>query len=230
MKLTKETIETLVNEIIEYLEKNDMLQDICIYFNNKRICFGSQWNEEKEIFLPLKKVEENVNPFHYFKYANAKHIISMSFEGGLYHLLNDGMDKEESFSALFDKYGLYYELGNAWNLSVYPVSESLYEEIEYTSYEEPQEPEHIYLNKEDVPEPLKKVMEIWYSLSATVGDKGTCALGAGFQFTYNGKLYFLSSCSPFQGSLSWEKYKDIIQTILELIGATNITYDYGRMD
>ena len=73
-------------------------------------------------------------------------------------------------------------------------------------------------------------MEIWYSLSATVGDKGACVLGAGFQFTYNEKLYFLSSCSPFQGSLSWEKYKDIIQTILELIGATNITYDYGRMD
>ena len=74
MKLTKETIETLVNEIIEYLEKNDMLQDVCIYFNNKRICFGSQWNKEKQIFLPFKKVEENVNPFHYFKYALRWHI------------------------------------------------------------------------------------------------------------------------------------------------------------
>lgn len=230
MKLTKETIETLVNEIIEYLKKKNMLEDVCIYYNNKRICFGSLWNGKKQEFEPFRKVEENVSPFNYFKYANEKHIVSMSFEGGLYHLLNDGTDREQQFSEIFDRYDLYYELGNSWNLSVYPVHEAFYEEIEFTSYEAPQEPEYLYINREDAPMEFKKIMQAWYNLSSTVGDKGACVLGAGFSFNYKGKLYFLSSCSPFQGSLSWESYKDIIQTMLELIGASNIKYNYGRMD
>ena len=49
--------------------------------------------------------------------------MSMSFEGGLNHVLNGytrGWVKlEEQFGKLFEKYGLYYEMGYTWSLSAY---------------------------------------------------------------------------------------------------------------
>lgn len=64
---------------------------------------------------------ENEDPRDYFKYVNSDHILSMSFEGPLYGVLNaycPGWTKlEAEFQKLFEKYGLYYEMGNAWNLT-----------------------------------------------------------------------------------------------------------------
>jgi hypothetical protein len=58
----------------------------------------------------------------------------MSFEGGLYDCINYGnggvYDKLQN---IFDNYGLYFELGNAWNLTAYPTNDDL--EVEYTIYE-----------------------------------------------------------------------------------------------
>lgn len=51
----------------------------------------------------------------------------MSFEGPLYHMINYGSYEDVSdnflveFNDLFDEYGLYYELGDAWNLSAYKI-------------------------------------------------------------------------------------------------------------
>lgn len=50
----------------------------------------------------------------------------MSFEGPFYEVLNGyagdyGWVVEEKFSDLLKKYGVYYELGNAWNLSLYQI-------------------------------------------------------------------------------------------------------------
>ena len=49
----------------------------------------------------------------------------MSFEGPLYDVLNayvpGWVKKEDEFRKLFEKYGFYYELGNAWNLSAYEI-------------------------------------------------------------------------------------------------------------
>ena len=35
--------------------------------------------------------------------------------------VNSGMDKSSDFKKIFEKYGLYFELGNAWNLSCYEI-------------------------------------------------------------------------------------------------------------
>ena len=47
----------------------------------------------------------------------------MSFEGPAYHMINGygygGL--VEKFSKIFEKYGVYYEQGNAWNFSCYYV-------------------------------------------------------------------------------------------------------------
>lgn len=46
----------------------------------------------------------------------------MSFEGPFYHAMNyDGGAILEKFDDLLHEYGLYYELGDAWNLSLYKI-------------------------------------------------------------------------------------------------------------
>ena len=52
-----------------------------------------------------------------------ENILSMSFEGPLYYVLNgyEGGHLAEEFMKIFEKYGLYWELGNAWNLTACEV-------------------------------------------------------------------------------------------------------------
>lgn len=66
-------------------------------------------------------IENGMDPRDYFEYVREPNILSMSFEGTLYDILNN----HDMFvlQDLFSKYGLYYELGNAWNLSAYPINE-----------------------------------------------------------------------------------------------------------
>ena len=227
MKITKIKIEEMANEIIDYLKRNNLETDVCIYFNNKRICFENDWDRRVECLVPYEKVEENINPLDYFEYANEKHILSMSFEGDLYEKINYG--NTDKLDKIFEKYGLYYELGHAWNLSVFPIDDN-YDEIEYTSYEREPEPEFIYLNKKDVLPELKNIMIAWHELSTMTGDKGSCVIGAGYKFKYKGKSYEMSACSPWQGSISWEEHIGTIRGMLINIGATDIHYNYGRMD
>ena len=51
MKLSKVKIEEMANEIIDYLKKNGLDDGVCVYFNNKRICLGSEWNREIKEFV-----------------------------------------------------------------------------------------------------------------------------------------------------------------------------------
>lgn len=228
MKLNKIKIEELVKEIEEFLRKHDLLGDVCIYFNNKRHMW--HWNYKTEEYV--MEIKEDISPLDYFEYVNKKHILSMSFEGEFYHVMNGYTNYEfklqDKFNELLDKYNLYYELGNAWNLTCYPTNDDM--EIEYTLYEREPEPIHIWLNASGVLPELKNIMTTWYQLSEEVGDVGSCVIGAGFKFKYKGNIYFMSACSPWQGSISWERHEYTIREMLEQIGATDIYYDYGRMD
>jgi hypothetical protein len=71
---------------------------------------------------------------------------------------------------------------------------------------------------------------MWTDLANSYGDVGSCVIGAGFEFDYNGQRYFLPPLSRWQGSISWEHWKDKIQRELENVGATNVRYDWGTMD
>lgn len=226
-KLTRIDIELFAVDIMCYLTENDLDSDVCIYFNNKRIRHEYDWRtlNPKPEFI----VEYNMSPFDYFEYANHEHILSMSFEGPLYDELNYTCGKKtDGLEKIFKKYGVYWELGNAWNLSAYPIDDDM--EIEFTAYELPKEKIDLYMWDRNVPTPLHEIMDKWYALSKQEGDKGSCVIGAGFNFTWNEDDYFMCACSPYQGSISWETSREEIRKMLEEIGATDIIYDWGRMD
>lgn len=219
MKLTKNKIECMANEIMDFLKENELSEDVNIYFNNKRIDrFGICRGE--------------YDPHDYFEYAAYDHIMSMSFESELCHILNGFKANEkvvQELESIMRKYGVYMELGNTWNGTCYLLDDNT--EVEYTHYKRPQERRHIYnLNNESIPKELRAIGMAWQSFQEKVGDVGSCVLGAGFEFEYKGQEYFLSPCSKYQGSVSWETDKDTIQNMLQAIGATNIRYEWGVMD
>ena len=230
MKLTKIKIEELVNKIEDFLRKNELLGDVCLYFNNKR----HLWTYDHKAMEYKLHEKEDISPLDYFEYAASKHILSMSFEGAFCDVMNGytkrAFNLQDKFSKILGKYNLYYELGHHWNLTCYPSNDDM--EVEYTDYTAlvQTEPEHIWCHKKDVLPELREIMTAWYEMSEAVGDLGGCVIGAGFLFIYKGKPYFMSACSPWQGSLSWERHRDRVKEMLAEIGATEIRYDWGRLD
>ena len=115
----------LAIDIYEWCVKHELWGDNIIYFDGKAWSNSDTWYGEKgkNIAEDLYEYEDR-NPRDYFQYANPK-TLSMSFEGSLNHVLNGYTPYywklEEEFSKLFKKYGLYYELGNSWNLSAYEI-------------------------------------------------------------------------------------------------------------
>ena len=230
MNLTKKDIESLAKEIRQFLIDNSIWIDATIYFN------GQAFSSNHEGVL------EDQDPADYFEYVASPHILSMSFEGPLYGCLNHygeyGAEFDnlivEGFSRLLSRYGLYYELGNHWNLSCYeilPKKETVRKKCSKKA------PDPIYFRGDStwpsgmaVPEKLIKIQQQWKEKADQYGDVGSCVLGAGFSFTYEGQKYFMASTSCWQGSISWEHCKDEIEAMLIEAGATEIRYEWGNMD
>ena len=140
-KLTKAHIEQFAYEIMEYLIKHELDMDVNIYYNNKRMSRKRDWRDPDA--KPKLVIENNISPFDYFEYANYNHILSMSFEGHLYESLNYTGYAEDGLRKLFEKYGLYWELGHSWNLSAFLIDDET--EVEYTQYAKPIEKIHLKL-------------------------------------------------------------------------------------
>lgn len=126
--VTPALAEQCAQEIIDFLLKHQMWIDIHVYVNG--CCYSCQgpdghyhYNNTRDCVF--KYTEED--PRRYFEYVNEEHFISMSFEGPLYDLLNQYFPTEaaealeDEFSKIFEKYGYYYELGHAWNLTAYKI-------------------------------------------------------------------------------------------------------------
>lgn len=119
-KMTEREIEKLAYEIRNFLLRKKLWMDVTIYFNGKAISTDDRdghhaYNDPTKVF-----VLENQDPKKYFEYAGG--VLSMSFDGELYEVLNycTRPNVLDGFWKLLEKHGLHYELGNAWNLSVYP--------------------------------------------------------------------------------------------------------------
>lgn len=118
-----EKIEALARAIYDLLLSHGIWQDVSIYFNGK--CMSS-CNDTATKFRYNGEpfISEGKDPRDCFDYVAEKHILSMSFEGPLYEALNGyagNWEIEAELIALLKKYGCYYELGNAWNLTCYPL-------------------------------------------------------------------------------------------------------------
>jgi len=126
-KLTKKEKEALAKEVRQFLIDNELWTDVRIYFNGKAFSTRDRngnffYNDPKNLI-----VLEDENPRNYFEYVSDDNILSMSFEGDFYGCLNFyneyGADFDnrimEGFDQILKKYGVYYELGHAWNLTCY---------------------------------------------------------------------------------------------------------------
>ena len=121
-ELTKAAIENLAKEIRQYLLDREMWIDTTIYFNGIAFSTGDGKGNYFYNGPDHLVVLENEDPHRYTEYAGD--ILTVSFEGPLYDALNYGDDNwkaEEDLNRIFRKYGLYYELGNAWNLTACPL-------------------------------------------------------------------------------------------------------------
>lgn len=115
--------EKLAVEILDFLVDHRMWVDVRIYFNGK--VWDSYNKDTKEFHYndKSKVYESEADPKEYFDYVGEPHILSMSFEGAFYEVMNgatvEAHELQKVFQDILSKYGLYYELGNSWNLTLY---------------------------------------------------------------------------------------------------------------
>lgn len=117
--------KNLAFEIIDFCMENGLWQDTTVYVDGDAFADCKEWGGISGMMVePDLFKYTNKNPKDYFEYANPD-TVSMSFEGPLYRVINCYFESKswsklyEEFCAIFDKHGVYFEQGDAWNLSVY---------------------------------------------------------------------------------------------------------------
>lgn len=126
--MTRQIIEELRLKIVRLLAKYDCLVDCTIYANNTRWIYGYTFSDDYSEMTTTTKIEENVDVSEYLEYCNPD-TISIAFDGSpLYEVMNHHNTSVENpekliaeFNALCKEYGLYFDLGNSWNLSLYEI-------------------------------------------------------------------------------------------------------------
>lgn len=122
--MSKKKFENMAKEIYNLCKEYGLWTDTIIYFNGKAWTDFDNWDSTQGYKLKDGLYEYyDRNPLNYFEYANPE-TLSMSFEGGLYEVLNGYVLFKgflDKFNGIFEKYGLYWEQGHAWNLSAYEV-------------------------------------------------------------------------------------------------------------
>lgn len=123
-KLSKATVKKLANEIREFLLDRDMWIDTTIYFNGMAYSTddrqGHYYYNDRAHLVEL----QDQDPHRVCDYVGP--YLTMTFEGDFYEVMNGYLGRigyriEEEFHELLRKYGVYCELGNSWNLSVFDM-------------------------------------------------------------------------------------------------------------
>lgn len=184
---------------------------------------------------------ENIDSIRqYLEYCN-ENCINLIFDGNeLYDILNGnfgevGWDLEDSFNKMLESYGVYYELGHAWNAGLFVIDDKK------TPWFIPgpnteKEPVSLYCRRlDEIQLPaLRSVAQTWKDLELLPindgKDIGSCIIGAHFKFTYQDEKYNLYPFGRYQSDFSYSQYEKVITELLKSFGATNIYYDCGCMD
>lgn len=119
--LTREQIGRLATDIYKLLKDNGLWIDTSIYFNGNRI--DNRDDDGNYHYDGVMYFHEDMDPRDCFEYVNPDHIISMTFEGPVYHMFNYDRNPSvlKKFNALLKRFGVCYELGDAWNLTCYYI-------------------------------------------------------------------------------------------------------------
>lgn len=230
----KSDIANIVLEFKSLLEEHECLDDICIYYNNRRTRYiRNLWDKDEKKYVPLNTwidEGEGFHPTEYCEYAPSTNIISFSSEGTLSGYMYSGAPEWLDKFAL--KYGMYIECATSWFFYFAPCNE--WSDYETDDTEEYKNRPIILLFPEDYDgyklPALKVIAQIWEDLCKMSEDKGGCALGYGMIFRYNGQKYKMIPRSDKQGEWSWEQWVDKIKNYLSMIGCTEIYWDCGHMD
>ena len=90
----KSNIADIVKEFKDLLEEHGCADEVCIYYNNRRIHYVAHlWNKEAKKFDDVKAWVDEGKGFHpikYCEYAPETNIISFSSEGTLYDYMYSG--------------------------------------------------------------------------------------------------------------------------------------------
>ena len=165
---------------------------------------------------------EDANPQDWCRYFSSDFIMGIWIE------VPEEYVDWEGLKEILSRYNLYYE--HCTNVYINFVWNGKGKEPEYTVFEKLEKITGLFESVDAPSSKIMRIMDEWYIKSASEGDRGSYVVGAGFKFRYEGKLYFMGAQSPWQGNLSWEPYVDGVRTSLAEAGATEIEYDYGRMD
>jgi hypothetical protein len=122
-------MEKIARDIIQFLSAKYMWAgtDTIIFVNNKAIKPKSGISMDSFDFI----VEDGVSPKTYIEYSNPE-TVTVSFDGSpLYEAINYGdynpiTDKYswrtvDQLNDLIESHGYYYELGHAWNFTLYEI-------------------------------------------------------------------------------------------------------------
>lgn len=117
-----EKMDSLAFDIIDFLLEEEMFTMVNIYVNQK--CLSSDPGQHDETIHRnegIVYVTNECDVTQILKYSNPD-TITMTYEGPLNFTLNQGSARiEHKLSALFRKYGLYFEFGHAWSLAGYKI-------------------------------------------------------------------------------------------------------------
>lgn len=112
-------------DIIRYLLKNELHYNVAIYANKRVYCFDKA-NDPDYITANIPEGTYYKSIFETTASCDYKNddTVTMTFEGPLYEALNFDYKENttEELQNIFQKYGLYFELGNAWNLAAFPIN------------------------------------------------------------------------------------------------------------
>ena len=128
IELNSRTIKSMAHELIRHIISLDLFHDTVIYYRSDGRWISCSSNRDSNRYTVEHKFQgktytwyerKDDDPNDYFEYNG--HILSASFEGPLCHSINSEIDSNmrTQLNNFFSHYGLYYELGNQWNLSLY---------------------------------------------------------------------------------------------------------------
>lgn len=127
-KISPATLSRLFDAIIDYLVAHDLFDEVIIYTGNKRYLsadYGRMSGAAPIDYVTRKGTEvelwvEDAQASQYLEFT-CDDTLSMAFEGPLYDAMNYGDGTvEAALSRIFERHGLYFEMGDAWNLTSYP--------------------------------------------------------------------------------------------------------------